>query len=350
MENKQYYSKLHEIMETEERKDNMINAVLASSAVEVSLEQRSPEWLAWRKDGITATEAVVVARGEHFGKTEADLFNEKVGKVMPKNVSNKYIQRGVLYEDSVLSFFAANRNVSVKQSGCYQNKVLPFLKCSLDGECEINGKPTDLEVKCLAEKSFTELLEQGICSEIYRKYWVQIQYQMLVTGYKQAFLCCALVDDDGMKKYQEFFIQRDENYLRTLLSKVITFWLKVATYDPSIEPESAATEPKTDEKVSATPTQELQELQALISKKAEIENQLKEIQKRIDDKFIHIQEEMNEKNISKMDLGFGTYSQSEAKGNFDYKAFLAKKGVLITPEDEINFRKKSSIRWSFKAS
>lgn len=348
MENKQYYSKLHEIMETEERKDNMINAVLASSAVEVSLEQRSPEWLAWRKDGITATEAVIVARGEHFGKTEAELFDEKIGKVIPKNVSNKYIQRGVLYEDSVLSFFATNRNVSVKHSGCYQNKVLPFLKCSLDGECDLNGKSTDLEVKCLAEKAFTELLEQGTSSEIYRKYWVQIQYQMLVTGYRAAFLCCALVDDDGMKKYLEFYIQRDENYLRTLLSKVITFWLKVATYDPSIEPESAAAEPKTEE-VSAT-TQELQELQALISKKAELENQLKEIQKRIDNRFIHIQEEMNEKNVSQMDLGFGTYSKTEAKGSFDYKAFLAKKGVLITPEDENQFRKKSSIRWSFKAA
>ena len=347
MENKQYYAKLNEIMASAERTDNMINAVLGSVADPVILEQRSQEWLNWRKDGITATEAVIVARGEHFGKTEADLFNEKVGLVQPKVVSNKYIQRGVLYEDSVLSFFAANRNVSVKHSGCYQNKVLPFLKCSLDGECEINGKPTDLEVKCLAEKSFMELLEQGTSSEIYRKYWVQIQYQMLVTGYRQAFLCCALVDDDGMKKYQEFFIQRDENYLRTLLSKVITFWLKVATYDPSI-PESAAAEPKTEE-VSAT-TQELQELQALIAKKAELENQLKEIQKRIDDKFVHIQEEMNEKNISKMDLGFGTYSKSEAKGNFDYKAFLAKKGVLITPEDENQFRKKSSIRWSFKAA
>ncbi|WP_405349198.1 MULTISPECIES: lambda-exonuclease family protein [Ruminobacter] len=344
MENKQYYSKLHEIMETEERKDNMINAVLASSAVEVSLEQRSPEWLAWRKDGITATEAVIVARGEHFGKTEADLFDEKIGKVIPKNVSNKYIQRGVLYEDSVLSFFATNRNVSVKHSGCYQNKVLPFLKCSLDGECNLNGKSIDLEVKCLAQQSFTELLEQGISSEIYRKYWVQIQYQMLVTGYRQAFLCCALVDDDGMKKYQEFFIQRDENYLRTLLTKVINFWLRVATYNSS----APLPEPKKEEvSVSANNNQELQEL---IAQKQEIESKLKEIQQKIDDKFIEIQKEMNEKNISKMDLGFGTYSKSEAKGSFDYKAFLAKKGVLITPEDENQFRKKSSIRWSFKAA
>lgn len=331
-------------METEERKDNMINAVLASSAVEVSLEQRSPEWLAWRKDGITATEAVVIARGEHFGKNEEDLFNEKVGLVQPKVVSNKYIQRGVLYEDSVLAFFAANRNVSVKQSGCYQNKVLPFLKCSLDGECEINGKPTDLEVKCLAEKSFMELLEQGTSSDIYRKYWVQIQYQMLVTGYRQAFLCCALVDDDGMKKYQEFFIQRDENYLRTLLTKVINFWLRVATYNSS----APLPEPKKEEvSVSANNNQELQEL---IAQKQEIESKLKEIQQKIDDKFIEIQKEMNEKNISKMELGFGTYSKTEAKGSFDYKAFLAKKGVLITPEDENQFRKKSSIRWSFKAS
>lgn len=336
-------------METEERKDNMINAVLNSSAIEVSLEQRSQEWLAWRKEGITATEAVVIARGEHFGKNEADLFDEKVGKVIPKNVnvSNKYIQRGVLYEDSVLSFFATNRNVSVKHSGCYQNKVLPFLKCSLDGECEINGKTTDLEVKCLAEKSFTELLEQGISSETYRKYWVQIQYQMLVTGYQQAFLCCALVDDDGMKKYLEFYVQRDDNYLRTLLTKVVTFWIKVATYDPSSAPEP---EPKSEEVSATTQTQDLDELKALISQKGDLENQLREIQKQIDEKFSIIQKEMNENHLSKIDLGFGTYSKTEAKGNFDYKAFLAKKGVLITPEDENQFRKKSSIRWSFKAA
>ncbi|WP_295355719.1 lambda-exonuclease family protein [uncultured Succinivibrio sp.] len=347
MENKQYYSKLHEIMETEERKDNMINAVLNSSAIEVSLEQRSQEWLAWRKEGITATEAVVIARGEHFGKTEADLFNEKVGLVQPKVVSNKYIQRGVLYEDSVISFFATNRNVSVKHSGCYQNKVLPFLKCSLDGECNLNGKPTDLEVKCLTEKSFTELLEQGISSETYRKYWVQIQYQMLVTGIRQAFLCCALVDDDGMKKYVEFFISRDENYLRTLLTKVVTFWIKVATYDPSSAPEP---EPKSEEVSATTQTQDLDELKALISQKGDLENQLREIQKQIDEKFSIIQKEMNENHLSKIDLGFGTYTKSEAKGSFDYKAFLAKKGVLITPEDENQFRKKSSIRWSFKAA
>ena len=36
------------------------------------------------------------------------------------------------------------------------------------------------------------------------------------------------------------------------------------------------------------------------------------------------------------------------KGSFDYKAFLAAKGVMITPEDEDSYRKKSSIRWSFK--
>jgi putative phage-type endonuclease len=347
MENKQYYAKLNEIMASAERTDNMINAVLASSAAIKVLEQRSPEWLAWRKEGITATEAVVIARGEHFGKTEADLFNEKVGLVQPKVVSNKYIQRGVLYEDSVLAFFAANRNVSVKQSGCYQNKVLPFLKCSLDGECNLNGKPTDLEVKCLTEKSFTELLEQGISSETYRKYWVQIQYQMLVTGYQQAFLCCALVDDDGMKKYLEFYVQRDDNYLRTLLTKVVTFWIKVATYDPSSAPEP---EPKSEEVSATTQTQDLDELKALISQKGDLENQLREIQKQIDEKFSIIQKEMNENHLSKIDLGFGTYTKSEAKGSFDYKAFLAKKGVLITPEDENQFRKKSSIRWSFKAA
>ena len=57
---------------------------------------------------------------------------------------------------------------------------------------------------------------------------------------------------------------------------------------------------------------------------------------------------MNENHLSKIDLGFGIYTKTEAKGSFDYKAFLAAKGVMITPEDEDSYRKKSSIRWSFK--
>ena len=57
---------------------------------------------------------------------------------------------------------------------------------------------------------------------------------------------------------------------------------------------------------------------------------------------------MNENHLSKIDLGFGIYTKIEAKGSFDYKAFLAAKGVMITPEDEDSYRKKSSIRWSFK--
>ena len=338
MENINYYTKLNQIMEVPERKNNLFKAVLSSNATEISIEQRSQKWFQWRKEGVTATEAVVITKGEHFGKTVSTLFDEKTGKVEIRNISNQYIQRGIAFEESVLQFFSTHRNVRVKNSGCYQNKILPLLRCSLDGECIINGENFDLEVKCLSEKVFNELQQHGINSDTYRKYWIQIQYQLLVTGYKNAMLCCALVDDKRMYRYQEFQIERDDEFLKKLLEKVIKFWLKVVSYIPLKEVPEEQQVPQITE----------DSLEELVSEKRELEEKIKEIQKKIDEKFSFIQKEMNERNISKIDLGFGTYTKTEAKGSFDYKAFLASKGVMITPEDENHFRKKSSIRWSFK--
>ena len=339
MEKQKYYDKLKEILQDPDRKNNLFNAVLSSSGNEVLVSQRSQEWLQWRKDGVTATEAVIIEKGEHFGKKIADLFDEKVDKKLPKNVSNQYTQRGVVFEESVLQFFSTHRNnVKVKSSGCFQNKILPLLRCSLDGECVFNGQNYDLEVKCLSEKVFNELQQHGINSDTYRKYWIQIQYQLLVTGYKNAMLCCALVDDKRMYRYQEFQIERDDEFLKKLLEKVIKFWLKVVSYIPLKEVPEEQQVPQITE----------DSLEELVSEKHELEEKIKESQKKIDEKFSFIQKEMNERNISKIDLGFGTYTKTEAKGSFDYKAFLASKGVMITPEDENHFRKKSSIRWSFK--
>ena len=126
--------------------------------------------------------AVVITKGEHFGKTVSTLFDEKTGKVEIRNISNQYIQRGIAFEESVLQFFSTHRNVRVKNSGCYQNKILPLLRCSLDGECIINGENFDLEVKCLSEKVFNELQQHGINSDTYRKYWIQPKLALFSTS------------------------------------------------------------------------------------------------------------------------------------------------------------------------
>ena len=275
MENINYYTKLNQIMEVPERKNNLFKAVLSSNATEISIEQRSQKWFQWRKEGVTATEAVVITKGEHFGKTVSTLFDEKTGKVEIRNISNQYIQRGIAFEESVLQFFSTHRNVRVKNSGCYQNKILPLLRCSLDGECIINGENFDLEVKCLSEKVFNELQQHGINSDTYRKYWIQIQYQLLVTGYKNAMLCCALVDDKRMYRYQEFQIERDDEFLKKLLEKVIKFWLKVVSYIPLKEVPEEQQVPQITE----------DSLEELVSEKRELEEKIKEIQKKIDEKF-----------------------------------------------------------------
>ena len=67
----------------------------------VNLSQRSPEWLAWRSQGVTASEAAAIV-GRSPYKTLWRLWAEKTGLCEPDDLSaNPFVQRGLQCEDQV---------------------------------------------------------------------------------------------------------------------------------------------------------------------------------------------------------------------------------------------------------
>ena len=65
----------------------------------IALEQRSPEWHDWRRQGVTASDAAVLL-GESPYKS-LPTWEEKLGLLKPQDLSgNPNVQRGVREDDA----------------------------------------------------------------------------------------------------------------------------------------------------------------------------------------------------------------------------------------------------------
>lgn len=173
----------------------------------VDLSQRSPEWLAWRAQGVTASEAAVIL-GRSPYQTPWRLWAEKTGLCQPADLStNPFVQRGIQCEDSARRGFEA----------CHQTWLLPVcaessthtvLRCSFDGLTE-SGEPVELKVP--GQKTWDDVSRHGQESLAYRLYWVQVQFQCAVAEAE----CGWLVFDPVRSGVHplEFEIRRDADFI-----------------------------------------------------------------------------------------------------------------------------------------
>lgn len=181
----------------------------------VNYKQKSPEWLAWRSQGITATDASIIL-GKSPYKTPWRLWAEKTGYANPEDLSkNPNVQRGVELEDQA-------RKVVEEEMGdillpvCIEENDGSIFRASLDGITS-DGRP--VELKCPSQKVWDEVVEQGENSAPYRLYAIQVQYQILVSGAGEGLL---VFFREGEKI--EFVIKRDEALIDQLRTECIKFW------------------------------------------------------------------------------------------------------------------------------
>jgi putative phage-type endonuclease len=141
----------------------------------VKAEQRSPEWFALRKDGITATEAAVIAGLSPY-KTPYQLWAEKLGKYEPEPVGAAAV-RGLLLEATVAEFYEMETGRKLKRSnGIVRLKEIPWVMASLDRT--VVGEPDLLvEVK-------TSTSPRWSAAPVPMDVQAQCQWQMLVTEAK----------------------------------------------------------------------------------------------------------------------------------------------------------------------
>ena len=195
----------------------------------VNLLQRSPEWLQWRNEGVTASETPIIL-GRSPYTTPWRLWAEKTGLVLSEDLSgNPHVQRGIALEPRAREAFEARHDDLILPI-CAEADHQPRLRASFDG---ISNAGEPVELKCPSRKVFEEVRQQGEHSTAYALYWVQVQHQILVAGSQRGWL---VFYHQG--ELLEFEVTADKAFLVELETKAMAFWEQVVTRkEPPKNPE-----------------------------------------------------------------------------------------------------------------
>lgn len=172
-------------------------------------KQGSDEWLAWRKDGITATEAATLMFPDQYS-TPMKVYTDKLGITQnDQSDPDGFFEWGhILEDDLVRKFKSVHPELadSVTQGRLYQRG---FAKCSLDAQCVKDGKPVIIE--CKSSQSMAKW------NPIPDRYFAQVQWQMFVTGVHSAIIIAVICE--GGYHYIEREVQYSESFVKQMVEK-----------------------------------------------------------------------------------------------------------------------------------
>jgi len=189
------------------------------------------EWLSGRMNGIGGSDASSVV-GMNPYKTNIDLFEEKIGRKIPEDISDKpCVIYGKKAEEHIRELFQLDYPeylVEHHEFRILQSIQHPFMQASLDGEI------TDQEErKGILEIKTTNILHsmqyEKWKDRIPDNYYLQVLHYLLVTGYDFVVLRAHLNSSwgkDVRTQVRHYFIERNEvqEDLDYLLQEEIKFW------------------------------------------------------------------------------------------------------------------------------
>jgi len=298
----------------------------------VNLSQREEDWLAWRRRGITATDAAILLNRSPY-KTRWRLWAEKTGYAREVDLSlNPLVRRGIANEDLARQAFEKKHD-DMLLPVCVESEQYPLIRASLDGlrDC---GEP--VELKCPSATVWQEVCLEKANSNAYRLYYPQVQHQLLATGAKQGWLVFYF---EG--QILEFPILRDEAMIQEILAEAQRFWQQVVDKkEPEKDPEKDLFIPQGKEVnawIAAAEEYRLYDAEA-----QELKQRLAELQER------------QKPHLDTMKALMGQYFHADycgvmvtryrAAGRVDYKKLLADKAAGVKPEDIDQYRENSSER------
>ena len=192
------------------------------------------EWLSGRLNGIGGSDASAVV-GMNPYKTNIELFEEKTGRRVPEDISEKpYVIYGKKAEEYIRELFRLD--YPEYQVEHYEFRILqsiqnPFMQASLDGELtDPSGRRGILEIK--TTNILQSMQREKWNDRIPDNYYIQVLHYLLVTGYEFVVLRAHLNTDWGGEKrtaVKHYFIEREEvqEDLDMLLEEEKKFWAYV---------------------------------------------------------------------------------------------------------------------------
>lgn len=176
-------------------------------------QQGSNSWHDWRKKGIGASD-VPILLGLSPWKTPLELFNEKTNQTKPdaKSSGNFATIRGQWLEQEARTQYELLADCDMPPI-LVVHPEYPYMRASLDGyNIELSRV---LEIKCPGKEDH----KTAMAGKVPEKYYPQVQYQLLVTGAKEAHY----YSFDG-EQGCVVEVKPDAEYQAMLIEKVKHFW------------------------------------------------------------------------------------------------------------------------------
>lgn len=282
------------------------------------LIQGTPEWLAFRKTKVSASDAAPVM-GANPWKTSIIIWKQKLG-LLPEDEENEDMKRGRELEPIARGLFE-NLTDYLMVPKVVLHPNINYMMASLDG-IDVLGRAI-LEIKC--PRKHPECVLDG---QIPLYHMPQIQHQLITTGLKKAYYMSYTTSS---YKILEVFL--DEEYAKNLLKKEADFWHCVQT----------ETEPKIEK---THITMNSQEWKNAADQYKDINRQLKDLEKR---KLETKNSLLAMSNGIPSDGSGITLSKIIRKGQLDIESLLANekiKALIDSKEIDLEeYKKPSKEEW-----
>ncbi|KGH12706.1 endonuclease [Comamonas thiooxydans] len=298
----------------------------------IDLIQGSDEWLAWRKGGVTATDAAVLVNQSPY-KTEWRLWAEKTGYAVERDLSsNPFVRHGLDMEPAARAAAEIYFD-DLLLPMCAQASHNPLLRASLDG---LNKDEEPVEMKCPSEATWIEVTTLRQNSKAFKFYYPQVQHQILVTGAKRGWLVFYF---DG--QVEVFCIPRDQTLIAEIEGVAPIFWDKVVKKrEPQKDPARDLYIPQGEEMASwLYQAEEFRLLQGQIS---ELEERLEVMKERQSASRAAMQSMMGD--YMHADYCGVMVTRYVQAGKIDYEKLLADKSAGVTQQVIDSYRRKSTER------
>lgn len=138
---------------------------------EVKLDQRSPEWFAWRLGTLTASRSAAIL-GESPYQTPYGVFCEMTGRTQGF-VGNAATDQGEAKENPAVAAYEIHKGFIETRPVCVLHLDVDWIGASLDAYEDLTGIPA--ENKYQSEKSHQSALN-GV---VPRHHWIQVQHQLM---------------------------------------------------------------------------------------------------------------------------------------------------------------------------
>lgn len=175
-------------------------------------EQGTLPWLAWRKKGITATEAGSIMFPDSHS-SPLNVYTTKLGlTVSDQSDPEGYMEWGHRIEDLLIAKFMEVHSdfTRVSHGRLYQRD---WAKCSLDGQC-FNDKGEPVIIECKTGQY------ESKWNPIPDRYYAQVQWQMYVTGIRKAYFSVLISGHTWFEKEVDY----NPAFVKCMLERCKTVW------------------------------------------------------------------------------------------------------------------------------